>query len=400
MCSFVPGQVIAIGPKPMLTEIGDDLPGRLGPVIPLVGEGVEFDPNSEFGRLASVVLKTDPGMELYAMSRLSARLSGSIERNEAAVDLNHILPLATPEPFSISSLRLSPHGEREASAVRRLLRSALPAEPLRIAVLDSGLAPDFAAHRELRYFDYTSGGRLKRDVEPFDPLGHGTRVASILDQILPPEVNISIGRLPSDPGSLTALTVAHALGDIIARETPDVVNLSVCLRNDWFVCPHCKQRVPASTFLSSLLPIVVRLGGKSTSSTLTVMAAGNTGQAPNSRWLTDDVDSLLFAFAENRRGERALYSSAPDGPRGDLYSVGAFGGDDPSDPDAQGVFIDGAHGTSFAAPFVSAVSLLTKRFNAPMVHGIPSRVGLFTREVIEAAREGRLLRFRAAGEER
>ena len=108
------------------------------------------------------------------------------------------------------------------------------------------------------------------------------------------------------------------------------------------------------------------------------------------------TDTLLFAFAENRRGERTLYSSAPEGPRGDLYSVGAFGGDDPGDPDAQGVFVDGTHGTSFAAPFVSAVSLLTKRFHAPMVHGVPTRIGLFTREVIEAAREGRFLRFRPA----
>ncbi len=386
MCNFMPGQVIAIGPKQILAEIGGGLPGQLGPVIPLVGEGVDSNNDSELRRLAYVVLKTDPGMELYAMSRLSARLSGSIEKNEAAVDLNHILPLAMSEPFPISTLRLSPHAEREASAVRRLLRSAHLPKSLRIAVLDSGLASDFSAHRELRYFDYTTGGRLTRDVEPFDPMGHGTRVVSILDQILPPEVSISIGRLPSAPGSLTALTVAQALADIIARETPDVVNLSVCLRNDWFVCPHCKQRVPAPTFLSGLLPLVVRLGGKSISNTLTVMAAGNTGQAPNSRWLTDDVNSLLFAFAENRRGERTLYSSAPEGPRGDLCSVGAFGGDDPSDHEAQGVFIDGVHGTSFAAPFISAASLLTKRFPPP--------IGPFTREVIEAARQGRFLRLR------
>lgn len=278
-----------------------------------------------------------------------------------------------------------------------MLRATLSpqAVPRKVAILDSGLAADFSAHRELRYYDYSTGGRLRRDVDATDPIGHGTRVASILDQILPSEVELCVGRLPSDPAGLTALTIAQALGDLVVRETPDVVNLSVALRNDWFVCPHCRQRVPAPTLLSSLLPLVIRLAGKTTSSTLTVMAAGNTGQTPNSRWLTEDVETLMFAVAENRNRERTRYSSAPEGPRGDLFSAGAFGGDDPDEPGAQGVFADGTHGTSFAAPFVSAVALLTKNFNAPLTHGIPTRIGMFTREIIEAARDGRYPRMRA-----
>ncbi|WP_143007659.1 MULTISPECIES: S8/S53 family peptidase [Nitrosospira] len=366
--------------------------------MPLINEEEGNDRNTELSRLGTVVLKTDPGLELYAVSRLSARLSALIEKNEAAVDVNHILPLAAVEPLSDTSLRFSPHAEREASIVRQLLRSALPPPdsrpgPLRIAVLDSGLIRDFSAHRELRYFDYSINGQLRRDAEPADPSGHGTRVVSIFDQILPPHVELSVGRLPSD--SLTALTIARALGDIIAREMPDVVNLSVSLRNDWFFCSRCKQRVLAPTFLTSILPLVMRLGGKNAVRTLTVMAAGNSGQIPNSRWLTEDLDTLLFAIAENRHHERARYSSAPDGPLGDLYSASAFGGDDPEDPDAQGVFIDGAHGTSFAAPFVSAVALLTKHFDIPMTHGIPTQIGYLTRKVIENAREGRFAQYRA-----
>lgn len=397
MCSFVPGQVVAIGPVSILSEVRGDLPGRLGAVTPLLTEQGELNFNSEVSRLGSVVLKTDPGLELYGISRLSARLAGAIEQKVAVVDVNQILPLSAPESTPSPSLRLSPHGEREAGAVRQLLRSTLSPQPTprKVAILDSGLAADFSAHRELHYYDYSTGGRLRRDVEAADPLGHGTRVASILDQILPLEVELCVGRLPSDPGGLTALTIAQAMGDIVAREVPDVLNLSVALRNDWFVCPHCRQRVPAPTLISSLLPLVIRLAGKSASSTMTVMAAGNTGQAPNSRWLTEDVETLVFAIAENRNRERARYSSAPEGPRGDLFSAGAFGGDDPDEPGAQGVFADGAHGTSFAAPFVSAVALLTKDFRGPMAHGIPTRIGTFTREIIEAARDGRYPRVRA-----
>lgn len=397
MCSFVPGQVVAIGPMSVLSEVGGNLPGRLGAATPLLTELGALDFNSELSQLGSVILKTDPGLELYAISRLSARLAEAIEKKVAVVDVNQLLPLSAPETAPGHSLRLSPHGEREAGAVRQLLRSTLSPQPTprKVAILDSGLSADFSAHRELRYYDYSTGGRLKRDVEAADPIGHGTRVASILDRILPSEVELCVGRLPSDPGGLTALTIAQAMGDIVAREAPDVMNLSVALRNDWFLCPHCRQRVPAPTLISSILPLVIRLAGRSTANTMTVMAAGNTGQAPNSRWLTEDVETLMFAVAENRNGERTRYSSSPEGPRGDLFSAGAFGGDDPDEPGAQGVFADGTHGTSFAAPFVSAVALLTKDFRAPMTHGFPTRIGSFTREVIEAARDGRYPRIRA-----
>jgi hypothetical protein len=123
------------------------------------------------------------------------------------------------------------------------------------------------------------------------------------------------------------------------------------------------------------------------------MAAGNTGQVPNSRWLTEDLSTLLFAIAENRNGDRTRYSSAPEGPYADLFSAGAFGGDDPDEPGAQGVFLDGCYGTSFAAPFVSAAALLTKNFHAPSLHGFPTHLGAFTRQLIDGARNGQSLRL-------
>jgi hypothetical protein len=397
MCNFVPGQAVAVGPMSALHEMGEGLPGQIGPVIPLLSEGADTGQSTGLGQIGSVTLRTEPGLEFHAVSRMSARLAAVIEKRDAVVDVNHLLPLSAGETLSSSSLKLSPFAEREADMIRRLLRGTIPRQspPIRVAVLDSGLAANYAAHRTLRFFDYSNAGRLQRDAELCDPLGHGTRVVSILDQILPSEVELSVGRLPAEAANLTALAIARALGDIVAREQPDVVNLSVSTRNDWFLCPHCRQRVPAPEMISSLLPLVIRLAGRSANNTLTVMAAGNSGQIPNSRWLTEDVETLLFATAENRRRERTRYSSSLEGPKADLFSAGAFGGDDPGDPDAQGVFVDGTHGTSFAAPFVSATALLTKRFRSPMVHGIPTRIGQFTREVIEAAREGRFPSIRS-----
>jgi hypothetical protein len=158
-----------------LAEIRGDLPGKLGTATPLVSEEGNVDFNSELSRLGSVVLRTDPGLELYAVSRLSARLARAIEFNDAVVDVNQILPLSTPESVSNSSLRLSPHGEREAAAVRQLLRATLSPQPTprKVAVLDSGISSDFSAHRELRYYDYSNGGKLRRDAEATDRLGMG-----------------------------------------------------------------------------------------------------------------------------------------------------------------------------------------------------------------------------------
>jgi Subtilase family len=401
MCNFVPGEAVAIGPMHLLSEIGGGLPGDLQRAQPLISEVGDFPADSELAKLGTVVLRTEPGLELYAVSRLSARLSAAIEKREAVVDLNHILPLSAALPLADHALRFSPHAEREVIAVRRLLRSVFSGgpSPTRVAVLDSGLSPAYTAHREIRYFDYTAGGRLNVNTARGDPLGHGTRVVHILDQLLPPEVEVWVGRVPEDPRALTALVIAQALGDLVARGAPEVVNLSLTPRNDWFVCPSCKQRVPAPTFLSALIPLVVRMAGKSVSRTFTVMAAGNAGQIPNSRWLTEDVDTLLFAVAENRKGERARYSGAPDGPHADLFSAGAFGGDDPDEPDSQGVFLDGVHGTSFAAPFISAMTLLTKRFTPPMTKGFPSHAGDVTRRLIETARGGGSIRLRSSTEQ-
>ncbi|WP_020652529.1 S8 family serine peptidase [Massilia niastensis] len=422
MCSFVPGQAVAIGPAYALQEIGRDLPGELGPVEPLVSEDAGTKSDSKLARLATVVLRTEPGLEIHAVSRMSARLARYIESREAAVDVNHLLPLSAESVFGrlgarlsglfdhrseaagtrhplpapartallADTLRLSPFATREASAIRTLLRNRLGPSPQahKVAILDSGLSSDYTGHRPIRFLDYANAGRLLRDAERSDASGHGTRVASILDRILPRAVALTVGRLPAEPAHLTALTIARALGDIVVREAPDVVNLSVALRNDWFVCPHCRQRVPAPTLLSSLLPLVIRLAGSSAPCTLTVMAAGNSGQAPNSRWLTEDVETLLFAVAENSRRERARYSSIPDGPNCDLFSVAAFGGDDPDETGGQGVFTDGTYGTSFAAPFVSASALLAKN-RLVAGRGMSPEIGRMAQELIERARRRR-----------
>jgi len=231
---------------------------------------------------------------------------------------------------------------------------------VKVAVLDSGLDPAFSPHRNLTYLDYSRDGRLTPSTEQADPIGHGTRVVKILDDILPVEVDLVVGRLPSDPTRMTTLSSAHALGDLVSRALPDVINLSVAPRDNVFVCPSCHERVPVPTFLPTFFSMVLRLAGKTSQSTITVMAAGNSGQVGNSRWLNQDIETLLLAIAENRHGDRARYSGGAEGPLADLFSASAFGGDDPDEPGAVGAFSDGSQGTSFAAPFLTCAALLAK----------------------------------------
>ena len=292
------------------------------------------------------------------------------------VGLNHRVPLAADQgPLN---LRLTPRTEQLVAQLRAFLRSALTqtrpgreARLDRVAVLDTGLDERLTLHRAYQFFDYSKKGRLTQDEPPSDPRGHGTKVIKLLDEILPPDVELMIGRLPASDVELTTLTVAHALGDLVARTVPDVVNMSLGTADQIVVCPSCRERVALPAFFSSMLPMVIRLAGKSTAGTVAVMAAGNEGTVANSRWIHAGLDNLVLAVAENHQGHRARYSAIPVGPTSDLYSASAFGGDDPSDADRMGVFFDATYGTSFAAPFVSAAALFAKRIPNRTVAHVP-----------------------------
>ncbi|MCC7539346.1 MAG: S8/S53 family peptidase [Deltaproteobacteria bacterium] len=386
MCRFVPGQVLAIGPLHALREMGNGLPGSTA-IDPFVPENADVEPDSPFQGLGVLVLTTDPGLELLALSRLSAQLAGAINRKQAVVDLNHLLPLGSA-PYPTNGLRLSPRSEREVQALRQFVRarwSGSPGTTTRVAVIDSGLHPDFAPHRSVTYLDYTAA-TVSLEAPRADPLGHGTRVVKLLDELLPMDVELVVGRLPGDSQSVTVLGVARAFGDLVARTKPDVVNLSLALRDDAFTCPACRKRVPVPGFVPSFFPMLVSLAGRCERATVTVLAAGNSGQVSNSRWVTPDTDAMVIAIAENRHGDRARYSGAPTGPLADLLSASAFGGDDPDETGFVGVFEDGGYGTSFAAPFLSAAALLARQRTTPMPPHMPPQLGLNIRHVLAMAR--------------
>lgn len=121
------------------------------------------------------------------------------------------------------------------------------------------------------------------------------------------------------------------------------------------------------------------------------MAAGNAHRISNSRFLTPDVDSLILAVALNQRGEQARYSHSPSGPLADLFSAAAFGGDDNEDPNAMGVFLDGQQGTSFAAPFVCAATVVAQAWSRRQGHTTPRQIASRARDILDQYRGARFL---------
>lgn len=85
-----------------------------------------------------------------------------------------------------------------------------------------------------------------------------------------------------------------------------------------------------------------------------------TGQVPNFRWLTEDVNVLLFAFAENRHYEASVIQMLPMNRLETCFQRRRWGRRSWRS-DTQDVFVDGAHGTLFAALFASAGAFLTKQ---------------------------------------
>jgi hypothetical protein len=362
MCDYTPGKVLVLGKKYMLSDMkatGQDLPGTWS-LEPLLTGLPEDAGETALANLGLGVLRTEPGLELHAMSLLSAQFAQFIKKGEVVVDLDHHLPMGADNAASPVDVPFSPHALSVLETTRKVMSEARGfKDPRTVAVLDSGLHPDLYLDRPYSYADYSNRGQWRPNMTPQDPRGHGTRVIRILDQLLPRTVSIAIGRLPAAGEELTMETVARAFADLVVRSRPHVVNLSLAIRGDMFRCKHCGRLSGRPGNFTPMLSLVARLANDNVNKTVTVVAAGNSGQIAASRWLISDKEPMLIAVAADRSGQKAGYSSAPAGLDSEAISVRAFGGDGDV-PGGQGMFTDGQSGTSFAAPIITAQVLAAR----------------------------------------
>jgi len=364
MCNFAAGECLAIAEGDNISGLLRDwnFPGKWE-LIPLVPEGLTTYPTSGPGaRMRKYVFihmtGIPDGLEVLAVSKLSAALHELIADHRAVVELNLYLPIAAQHAGGRHD-QLSPQAFQLAQKLRHYFSQSFGSTPARaVGMLDSGIAlSSITTGRPLKARDYTGprsrfGNVLEED---HDVRGHGTEVCRILDAILPDEVPIVSGRITANNALLeiTVLRVATAFAHLVATESPAVVNLSVAPRDDQVICPNCRQAVALDAFHSLILPFVFRLAG---GTTLTVMAAGNRGQVSNARHALAETNSLVLVEAADSTGELANYSNRVDA--GHAAAVRAFGGDDGKETGGITVFENARHtyGTSYAAPFVSAAA--------------------------------------------
>ena len=186
----------------------------------------------------------------------------------------------------------------------------------------------------------------------------------ILDNLLPRDVELISAKVGDRTRKVTALSVAVAFADTVSRFNPAVVNMSLAPLDDRYCCPNCDYAVTVPALHSTLFRRVIRM---TDGTTFTVMAAGNTGQANNMRHLSDSSSSMVLVAALDSNNRRASYSNLPYELEDNL--VFAFGGDGPGGSEP-GLFQEDedAFGTSFAAPFISAMayrSILEQKLGVP-----------------------------------
>jgi len=365
MCNFVPGECLAIAENDDIYHrlVQWKLPGRWE-LIPLIPEEPDMphtkssprrkQPSHVFIHLTGI----PDGLEVLAVSKLSAALSDLIGSHRAVVELNLYLPMATQQARRRRD-QLSPQAARLVSKLREhFSRNGKWPVPLRpIALLDSGI--NFSSLRTTRPLiarNYTGSRATFGQIVDIDHGAgeHGTDVCRILDSILPDSVPIISGQVASRASpSITVLKVATAFAHLVAADRPAVVNLSLAPRDDQLVCPRCRRAIPVEAFHSLILPFVFRVAGPTA---LTVMAAGNRGQISNARHALAETTSLALVEATDSSGNLAAYSNRVDS--GHATAVRFFGGDNTEGRGRVTVFENApeSFGTSYAAPFASAAA--------------------------------------------
>lgn len=365
MCNFIPGECVGIVSTEFLDGLGEDLPGvyRSFPLFPQ--EDFEGAGNAEIVRKFSDfhflrITGIPEGLEIYVISQLSARLSDAIKGGQAVVELNYRLPLSSAEPQL--RLRLSRPALQLAVGIRALFAELTDTvDPLRpVAMLDAALdQSSIDETRTVSQFDFL-GEHNERWGEEASPLAerptHGSRVFKILDSCLPKGVEIVAGRIfKNNHDDISTLRVAAAFSSLVARKDPTVVNISAALSDHYTICTECGSPVWVSPFHSQLLPFVFRLVEERTT---VVMAAGNQSQIANARHASAEVQNLILVEALNSKGSKAAYSNVVDTEYAKVSA--AFGGE-PIQKEGSIPCFEGdpeGHGTSFAAPWVTALTYL------------------------------------------
>ena len=376
MCNFIMGECFAFGKISKMSQKIKNLkfPGMVKEVPLLFEEGkFDYDTDNPFSGYGFILITQIPDwLETYVVSRLSAALSSLIEKDEAIVELNTLLPFVSPQvsenaPFSSTTQSVANQLRNCINDATKAISDPKKYDVYKVAVLDTGFNSNMLRQERLPGKKNDEYGRRKligydcvnknlpESVDIFnikDPLIHGSLVCQLLNAVLPPDVPLVFGRVTKSRSELSVLCLARYYAHVVALDKPRVVNLSLAPISDHTICPKCDEVFAIGGFHTLMLPMVFKLAANA--KTWTVMAAGNNGRACNADHVLVDSPQTVFATALGSTGLAASYSNYVSS--GHAHSLSAFGGDAGEDDTGQGILTGTQHvcGTSFAAPFVSA----------------------------------------------
>lgn len=372
MCTFVAGEIIAFGPGQELDnavkagKFEDTQRISLDPEITNVPVDERFN-----GQVIYLIRGIPHGYEVAAVSRLSGLLAPAIASGKALVELNHRLPLAA---VSAASVRLSGQARRWADAISRTFSGSGNNAQGVVAVIDSGINPSaLLTSRSIEGYDYSDADDVspRRVSHDHDERKHGTIVAKVLDETLPPGIKLVSAKIGDETTDVTTLRLCRVLADVVVRTQPRVVNISLAPADHTVTCGGCGARLSVANFQSEILARVIHMSCPS----IVVLAAGNVGQPTNFGRFGANDSPVVLAMALGSDGERTRYTNAPSGGLASIQGAAAFGGDDPEREGGAGVTESRNDvGTSFAAPFVTAVACAIDLHYVPLPDGAVDRV--------------------------
>lgn len=203
-----------------------------------------------------------------------------------------------------------------------------------VAVLDTGADMDTEVlrHRAISpdSYDFVNGSHLLSDVTRGDAAGHGTMVATLLDDLLPENAELMLLRVFDDNGSASSSRVFAAL-DYALEHGADVINMSL----GW------EGADSSYSFLNEMLDLAYARGVP------VICAAGNKSRSVDTCYPAN----YRFTIAVSAVGRSLRYELFSN--YGDKVDFAAPGSDISSIGLGNAVMI--SRGTSFAAPHLTAL---------------------------------------------
>ena len=305
---------------------------------------------SQFGALPFVV-KVPEGRESSYVNQLR-----SITKIKASVPNYYI-------HSSQTDLKINAHTlDASIEILNCHVRNPACGQDVKIAIIDTGVDREILPNPEkLHPVQFTTDKKPQssEEIEPHDPVGHGSIVAYIINSISPSSAILSVKMMES-MGTVGGLIAGIYLAE--AEFKPDIYNLSLKLSCDPDICDVCGHNRSASVnsyqlrLLFSFLD--KRADSEDSCNPLIVAAAGNGGKHISMPASFPNV--LAVGSFDIERNDVAAYSDYKSIPE-DRYIL-APGGFKFSDrciahkKDNSWGGMKYFYGTSFSAAFVSAVS--------------------------------------------